>query len=128
MRAAQLNRQAMIPSYPDTWRQFRRWKWCGITALITSLGFTIFGLPLIESRVSWTVFPLIRELSLIACWSLFFYFVLRQLDLECPRCGKRFSWSGWMQYAVAFRRRCVHCSLELYAEGPDKSIQTTREV
>jgi hypothetical protein len=116
-----------MPSYSEHWAHFRRWNRRGIAVLVLSIGFLLCGLPLIESRVSWAAFPLVRHGSLIVCWLWFFYFVVRQQDFDCPRCGNHFFWRGSMPYAVAFRRRCAHCALELYADGPNKSQERTRE-
>jgi hypothetical protein len=35
----------------------------------------------------------------------------------CPRCGKPFHSAGWYYNSLA--RRCVHCGLRKYGDGPD---------
>src|SRR3954471_16582668 len=116
-----------MTSYSEHWAQFRRWNRYGIGTLVLSLVFLCVGLPLIEARVSWEAFPVVRQGALTICWLWFFYFVVRQRYFDCPQCGKHFFWRGWMEYAVAFRRRCAHCGLELYVVGPNKSLERMRE-
>jgi hypothetical protein len=114
-------------SYSEHWNRFRRWNRYGIASLIFSCIVLFWVLPQLEAKVPWALFPLIRHIALIGCWLVFFYFVVRQQDFECPRCGKHFFWRGSMEYAVAFRRKCVHCGLGLYANGPNTSLGHPRE-
>ena len=128
-RRARRSTQSLVPmaDYSARWAQLRRWNRYGIAALIATLIFLFMGTRWLASWVPWHVLPVVTLGGLVVGWASVMYFVVRQHYFECPRCDKQFFWRLWWAYQIPFRRRCAHCALRLNEEGPNKSLERTRD-
>jgi hypothetical protein len=110
-----------LDKYTQTWRRFRSWNRLGGGGLVLGVASFVgaavldaYAHPVTGARA------LAFALGGVGVFSLatFFYCYFRQEYFRCPRCAKFFSRvTFWWPSAQLFRRRCVHCRLELYGSA-----------
>jgi hypothetical protein len=100
--------------YADAWERYRKLRNTAVLLWLGILPF-IWALQLLHRMVlSEEIFG-----ALIVLYVLFWLVSAIRLEFfRCPRCGRPFSMTWWINLSF-LARRCVHCGLKKFSEDDD---------
>ena len=113
----------MIGMYSYKWEERRKMR--RLVLVLVIVGLLIFALVPLANHVSEAIRRGVAYLLFGAwaavCVTLFAFYIL-YIYWDCPRCGKPYHMKGgfFWRWINPFTRRCLHCGLPKWDNGPQE--------